>query len=244
MSGVCLGLTVVLYIFYKYKYINIKCCTLHSEPSLHACGFPPSPNALFFVWISWWIHSCFCLMKANSCNMQELWPRNKITVHVHLLSRLLAACPRTHWSSQVWQTHCEDVKADAWKKTVWFQHHINPLTVCCTFSGHISDIVESVFRGTWLKRSIRRTKHCIGFRTNSSSTVTTASLRTILHWIHFHVYIVLYLDLQWVLNTRPPLLFADWHQGATAWTHHVLQTSGTNKTEPLIHVWWCYSPTE
>lgn len=59
-------------------YININCCTLHSEPSLHACGFPPSPNAFCSsVWFSWWIHSCFCLMKANSCNMQELWPGNK-----------------------------------------------------------------------------------------------------------------------------------------------------------------------
>lgn len=65
-------------IYYINIYININCCTLHSEPSLHACGFPPSPNAFCFsVWISWWIHSCFCLMKANSCNMQELWPGNK-----------------------------------------------------------------------------------------------------------------------------------------------------------------------
>lgn len=59
-------------------YININCCTLHSEPSLHARGFPTSPNAFCSsVWISWWIHSCFCLMNANSCNMQELWPGNK-----------------------------------------------------------------------------------------------------------------------------------------------------------------------
>lgn len=31
----------------------------------------------FSVSVSWWIHSCVCLIKANSCNMQELWPLNK-----------------------------------------------------------------------------------------------------------------------------------------------------------------------
>lgn len=61
-------------------FLYIWCCTLHSEPLLHACGIHLLQklfSVCFSVSISWWIHSCVCLIKANSCNMQELWPLNK-----------------------------------------------------------------------------------------------------------------------------------------------------------------------
>lgn len=77
MSGICLGLTVVLYILYKYIY-KYKLLYI-AFWAIAACLWVPTlpKHFLFSVWISWWIHSCFCLMKANSCNMQELWPLNK-----------------------------------------------------------------------------------------------------------------------------------------------------------------------
>lgn len=77
MSGICLGLNVVLYILYKYIY-KYKLLYI-AFWAIAACLWVPTlpKRFLFSVWISWWIHSCFCLMKANSCNMQELWPLNK-----------------------------------------------------------------------------------------------------------------------------------------------------------------------
>lgn len=84
-----LGLTVVLYI-YIMLYIAFW--------AIAACLWVPtlSKRFPFSVSISWWIHSCFCLMNANSCNMQELWPLNKITVHVYrLLHCSLTAHPMT-----------------------------------------------------------------------------------------------------------------------------------------------------
>lgn len=53
--------------------------------AIAACPWVPTLSECFpfCVNISWWINSCFCLMKANSCNMQELWPLNKITVQIY-----------------------------------------------------------------------------------------------------------------------------------------------------------------
>lgn len=68
---------VFLYIWYKYIY-KYKLLYI-AFWAIAACLWVPTlpKRFLFSVWISWWIHSCFCLMKANSCNMQELWPGNK-----------------------------------------------------------------------------------------------------------------------------------------------------------------------
>lgn len=68
---------VFLYIWYKYIY-KYKLLYI-AFWAIAACLWVPTlpKRFLFSVWTSWWIHDCFCLMKANSCNMQELWPGNK-----------------------------------------------------------------------------------------------------------------------------------------------------------------------
>lgn len=56
-------------------YDAVHCTLSHQCMPVGSC--PPKQAFCFLLWISWWIHSCFCLIKANSCNMQELWPLNK-----------------------------------------------------------------------------------------------------------------------------------------------------------------------
>lgn len=78
-------------IYYINIYININCCTLHSEPSLHACGFPPSPNAFCFLCeLAGGFILAFALWKPTVVICKSCGLEIKITVHVHPLSCFLA----------------------------------------------------------------------------------------------------------------------------------------------------------
>lgn len=78
-------------IYYINIYININCCTLHSEPSLHACGFPPSPNAFCFLCeLAGGFILAFALWEPTVVICKSCGLEIKITVHVHPLSCFLA----------------------------------------------------------------------------------------------------------------------------------------------------------
>lgn len=147
MSGICLGLTVVLYILYKYIY-KYKLLYI-AFWAIAACLWVPTlpKHFLFSLWISWWIHSCFCLMKANSCNMQELWPLNKnyctCASVVHPL--LFTGCMSPDWGGifpdKADKTHLFFCHCDAF----WGQYYITKSSkelkkkkninwVCCAVS--------------------------------------------------------------------------------------------------------------
>lgn len=85
---------------YKYKMLYIAFW------AIAACPWVPTlpKRFLFSVWISWWIHSCFCLMKANSCNMQELWPLNKnycTCASSVMFPKMYLGHNRQHWTQRV-----------------------------------------------------------------------------------------------------------------------------------------------
>lgn len=133
---------VFLYILYKYIY-KYKLLYI-AFWAIAACLWVPTlpKRFLFSVWISWWIHSCFCLMKANSCNMQELWPGNKITVHVHPSSCSLA----TRHLTQVIRASCPspNLNADvAQKNTLQLTQNGHHLTLKVQFNAKFTLLVFS-----------------------------------------------------------------------------------------------------
>lgn len=98
----CLAFVWVSLLFCIYSiniYINIKCCTLHSEPSLHACGFLPRPAPLlpsqtlfcFLCDLAGEFILAFALWKPTVVICKSCGLEIKIIVHVHLLSCLPAA---------------------------------------------------------------------------------------------------------------------------------------------------------
>lgn len=126
-------------IYYINIYINIKCCTLHSEPSLHACGFPPSPNAFCFLCeLAGGFILAFALWKPTVVICKSCGLEIKITVHVHPLSCLLAAFApedvmHPDKSDGVWGVRLTAGGVRVNKSNVWFLKHQYKSELSCWF---------------------------------------------------------------------------------------------------------------